>query len=133
MHTATLNYTTQKTKKNAILRLEFLEKTMDGHVDSGAFINAMSWSDYNIIKMNSHSCVIKEYPQPPFKIECANAELEQPIVTADIQFKIASFTFTGTFVILSKTSFFIIGLNFMPNHRQCSTRLTGPSVLPTSR
>ena len=61
---------------------------MDGLVDSGAFINAMSWSDYNAIKMNSDSCVIKEYPQPPFKIECANAQVEQPIATADIQFNI---------------------------------------------
>ena len=64
------------------LPLEFGEIKMDGLVDSGAFINAMSWSDYNAIKMNSDSCVIKEYPQPPFKIECANAQLEQPIATA---------------------------------------------------
>ena len=60
------------------LPLELGELTMDGLVDSGAFINAMSWSDYNAIKMNSDNCVIKEYPQPPFKIECANAQLEQP-------------------------------------------------------
>ena len=90
---------------------------MDGLVDSGAFINAMSWSDYNAIKMNSDNCVIKEYPQPPFKIECANAQLEQPIATADIQFNIGTYTFTDTFVILSKTSFPIIGLNFMRNHQ----------------
>ena len=87
------------------LPLEFGELTMDGLVDSGAFINAMSWSDYNAIKMNSDTCVIKEYPQPPFKIECANAQLEQHIATADIQFNIGTYTFTDTFVILSKTSF----------------------------
>ena len=98
------------------LPLEFGEITMDGLVDSGAFINAMSWSDYNAIKINSDSCVIKEYPQPPFKIECANAQLEQPIATADIQFNIGTYNFTDTFVILSKTSFPIIGLNFMRNH-----------------
>ena len=90
---------------------------MDVLVDSGAFINAMSWSDYNAIKMNSDSCVLKEYPQPPFKIECANAQLEQPIATAEIQFTIGSYTITDTFVILSKTSFPIIGLNFMQNHQ----------------
>ena len=99
------------------LPLEFGEITMDGLVDSGAFINAMSWSDYNAIKMNSENCVIEEYPQPPFKIECANAQLEQPIATADIQFNIGTYTFTDTFVILSKTSFPIIGLNFMRNHQ----------------
>ena len=97
------------------LPLEFGEITMDGLVDSGAFINAMSWSDYNVFKMNSDKCVIKEYPQPPFKIECANAQLEQPITTADIQFNIGTYTFTDTFVILSETSFPIMGLKFMRN------------------
>ena len=67
--------------------------------------------------MNSDSCVIKEDPQPPFKIECANAQLEQPIATADIQFNNGTYTFTDTFVILSKTSFPIIGLNFMRNYQ----------------
>ena len=68
------------------LPLEFGEITMDGLVDLGVFINAISWSDYNAIKLNNDSCVIKDYPQPPFKIECANAQLEQPIATSDIQF-----------------------------------------------
>ena len=77
----------------------------------------MSWSDYNAIKMNSESCVIKEYPQPPLKIECTNAQLEQSIVRVDIQFNIGTNTFTDTFVILPKTSFPIIGLNFMRNHQ----------------
>ena len=90
---------------------------MDGLVDSGVFINALSWSDYNAIKMNSDNCIIKEYPQPPLKNQCANAQLKQPIATADIQFNIGTYTFTDTFVILSKTSLFIIGLNFMRNHQ----------------
>ena len=112
------------------LPLEFGEITMDGLVDSGAFINAMSWSDYNAIKMNSDNCVIKEYPQPPFKIECANAQLEQPIATADIQFNIGTYTFTDTFVILSKTSFPIIGLNFMRNHQAVIDTANGTITFP---
>ena len=107
----------KKRRRMLYLPLEFGEITMDGLVDSGAFINAMSWSDYNAIKMNSDNCVIKDYPQPPFKIECANAQLEQPIATADIQFNIGTYTFTDTFVILSKTSSPIIGLNIMRNHQ----------------
>ena len=103
---------------------------MDGLVDSGAFINAMSWSDYNAIKMNSDNCVIKEYPQPPFKIECANAQLEQPIATADIQFNIGTYTFTDTFVILSKTSFPIIGLNCMRNHQAVIDTANGTINFP---
>ena len=112
------------------LPLEFGVITMDGLVDSGAFINAMSWSDYNAIKMNSDSCVIKEYPQPPFKIECANAQLEQPIATADIQFNNGTYTFTDTFVILSKTSFPIIGLNFMRNHQAVIDTANGTINFP---
>ena len=77
----------------------------------------MSWSDYDIIKMKSNSCVIKEYPQSPFKIECANVQLGQPTATADIEFNIATYTFTDTFIVLSKTSFPIIGLNLMRNHQ----------------
>ena len=95
----------KKRRRMLYLPLEFREVTMDGLVDSGAFINAMSWSDYNAIKMNSDNCVLKEYPQPLFKIECANAQLEQPIATADIQFNIGTYTITDTFVILSKPSF----------------------------
>ena len=79
----------KKRRKMVYLPIEFDEITMDGLVDS-AFINAMSWSDYNIIKMNRDICVIREYPQPSFKIECANAQLEQPIATADIQFNIGT-------------------------------------------
>ena len=112
------------------LPLEFGEITMDGLVDSGALINAMSWSDYNAIKMNSDNCVIKEYPQPPFKIECANAQLEQPIATADIQFNIGTYTFTDTFVILSKTSFPIIGLNFLRNHQAVIDTDNGTITFP---
>ena len=103
---------------------------MDGLVDSGAFINAMSWSDYNAIKMNSDSCVIKEYPQRPFKIECAIAQLEQPIATADIEFNIGTYTFTDTFVILSKTSFPIIRLNFMQNHQAVIDTANGTIKFP---
>ena len=68
---------------------------MDGFVDSGAFKSAMSLSDYNMIKMNSENSVNEKYSQPHFKIESANAQLEQPIATADIQFKIATNTFTS--------------------------------------
>ena len=120
----------KKRRRMLYLPLEFGEITMDGLVDSGAFINSMSWSDYNAIKMNSDSCVIKEYPQPPFKIECANAQLEQPIATADIQFNIETYTFTDTFVILSKTSFPIKGLNFMRNHQAVIDTANGTINFP---
>ena len=45
----------KKKRRMLYLPLEVGEITKDGLVDSGAFINAMSWSDYNAIKMNSDS------------------------------------------------------------------------------
>ena len=90
------------------LPLEVGEITIDGLVNSGALINSMSWSDDNMIKMNSENSVIKEYPQPPFKVECAIAELEPPIAAADIQFNIGTITFTDTFVDLSKLPFLFL-------------------------
>ena len=120
----------KKRRRMLYLPLEFGEDTMDGLVHSGAFSNAMSWADYNAIKMNSDNCIIKEYPQPPFKIKCANAQLEQPIATADIQFNIRTYSFTDTFVILSKTSFPIIGLNFMKNHQAVQARANGTINFP---
>ena len=120
----------KKRRQMLYLLLEIGELTMDGLVDSEAFINSMSWSDYNAIKMNSDNCIMKEYPQPPFKIECANAQLEQPIATADIQFNIGTYTFTETFVILSKTSFPIIGLIFMRNRQPVLDTANGTINFP---
>ena len=110
--------------------LELGEITMDGLFDSGAFINAMSWSDYNLIKMNGDNSILKEYPQPLFKIECANAQLEQPIATAVIQFNIGTYTFTVTIVILLRRSFPIIGLNFMRNHQAVINTANGTVNFP---
>ena len=80
--------------------------------------------------MNSDNCIIKEFPQPIFKIECANAQLEQPIATADIQFNIGTYTFTDTFVIVSETSFPIKGLNFMRNHQAVLDTANGTINFP---
>ena len=49
------------------LPLDFGEITLDGLVDSGAYINTISWSDYTMIRNNTENCNIKEYPQPPYQ------------------------------------------------------------------
>ena len=120
----------KKRKRMLYLLFKFGEITMDGLVNSAAFINALSFFNYNVIKMSSNNCVIKEYPQPPFKIACANAQLEQPIATADIQFNIGTYTFTDIFVILSKTSFPIFGLNLKKNHQAMIDTANGTINFP---
>ena len=106
----------KKRRRMLYLPLDFGEITFYGLVDSGAYLKAISWSAYTMIRNNTENCIIKQYPQPPFKIECANATIEQPIAIADFQFNIGSYTFTETFVVLSRTSYPIIGLNCMQNH-----------------
>ena len=69
-------------------------------------------------------------PQPTFKIGCENTQLEQPIVKADIQFTIGTYTFTDTFVIVSKTSFPILGLNFMRIHQAVIDKANGTINIP---
>ena len=120
----------KKRRRMLYLHLEFGEITIDGLVDSGAYINAIPWSDYVMIKNNTENCIIKEYPQPPFRIECANAQIEQPIATADVQFNIGTYTFTYTFVVLSRTSFPIIGLNLMRNHQALLDTANGTITFP---
>ena len=58
----------KKRRRMLYLPLEVGEITMDGLVDSGAFIKAMSWSDYNAIQMNSDSCILKNTHNPLSKL-----------------------------------------------------------------
>ena len=95
MHTPTISHTTQKTKKNVVPATRIWRNNHGRTCRLKSVHKPMSWSDQNISMINSDSCIIKEYPQPPFKIECANAQLEQPIATVGIQFNIGAYTFTA--------------------------------------
>ena len=120
----------KKQRRMLYLPLEFGEITFDGLVDSGAYRNALSWSDYTMICNNTENCITKEYPQPPFKIGCANATVEQPIATADIPSNISSYNFTDTFVVISRTSFPVFELNFMRNHQAKIDPANGTITFP---
>ena len=63
--------------------LEFGEKTIDGHIMSRLY------PDRKQHRKLHH----KSNPQPPFRIECANAQIEQRIAAADVQFNIGTYTF----------------------------------------
>ena len=53
---------------------------------------------------------------PPFKVQYANAELEQPLATYTLRFKIGDYTFEETFIVMNQTSFPIIGVAFLRKH-----------------
>ena len=49
-------------------------------------------------------------------MQYAKAELEQPLATYTLRFKIGDYTFEETFIIMNQTSFPIIGLAFLRKH-----------------
>ena len=106
----------KKKQRMLFLPVEFNTVKIDALVDSGAYINAISERDAEKLRQNASQCIIKRAHPPPFKVQYANAELEQPLATYTLRFKIGDCTFEETFIITSQTSFPIIGLAFLRKH-----------------
>ena len=53
---------------------------------------------------------------PPFKVNYANAELQQPLATYTLRFKFGDYTFEEMFIIINQTSLPIMGLAFLRKH-----------------
>ena len=104
----------KKKKRMLFLPVEFNAVKNDALVDSGAYINAISERDAEKLGQNASQCIVNR--APPFKMQYANAELEQPLATYTLRFKIGDYTFEETFIILTQTSFPIIGLAFLRKH-----------------
>ena len=98
------------------LPVEFNTVKIDALVDSGAYINAISERDAENASQTASQCIVNKAPPPPFKVQYANAELEQPLATYTLRFKIGDYTFEETFIIMNQTSFLIIGLAFLRKH-----------------
>ena len=95
------------------LPVEFKTVKIDA---SGAYINAISERDAEKLRENASQCLVNKAPPPPFKVQYANADLEQPLATYTLHIKIRDYTFEGTFIIMNQTSFPIIGLAFLRKH-----------------
>ena len=105
-----------KKKRMLFLPVEFNTIKIDALVDSGAYINTISERDAEKLRQNAIQYIVNRAPPPPFKVQCANAELEQPLATYTLHFKIGDYTFEETFIIMNQTSFPIIGLAFLRKH-----------------
>ena len=92
------------------LPIEINTVKSDALVDSGAYINAISGRDAEKLRQDANQCIINKAPPPPFKVQYANAKLEQPLATYTLRFKIWYYTSDETFIVLNQTSFPIIGL-----------------------
>ena len=98
------------------LPVEFNTVKTDALFDSGAYINAISERDAEKLRQNASQCIVNRAPPPPFKVQYANAELEQPLTTYTLRFKIGDYTLEETFIVMNQTSFPIIGLAFLRKH-----------------
>ena len=67
----------KKKKRMLFLPVEFNTVKIDALVDSGAYINAISERDAEKLRQNASQCIVNRAPPPPFKVQDANAELEQ--------------------------------------------------------
>ena len=106
----------KKKKRKLFLPVEFNTVKIDALVDSGANINAISERDAEKLRQHASQCIVNKAPPAPFKVQYANAELEQPLATYTLRFKIGDYTFEETFIIMNQTSFPIIGLAFLRKH-----------------
>ena len=98
------------------LPVEFNTVKIDALVDSGAYITAISEKDAEKLPQKPSQWIVNKAPSSPFKVQYANAELEQPLATYTLRFKIGVCTFEETFIIMNQTSFPIIGLAFLRQH-----------------
>ena len=68
----------KKKKRVHFVPVDFNTGKIDALVDSGAYINAISERDAGKLRQKSSQCIVNKAPPPPFKVQYANAELEQP-------------------------------------------------------
>ena len=90
--------------------------TVDALVDSGAFVSAIAQNDLDTIKEKAPNNILKIDEHPKFQIQVANGQLEKPLSTATLMFKIGDNTFAEHFVVLKKLIEPIIGLHFLGNN-----------------
>ena len=106
----------KKKKRMLFLPVEFNTVKIDALVDSGAYINAISERDAEKLRQHASQSIVNKAPLPPFKVQYANDELEQPLATYTLRFKIGDYSFEETFIIMNQTSFPIIELAFLRKH-----------------
>ena len=108
--------TLKKERRMLFIPLDFENTRIDALVDSGAYINVISEKDADKMQTEANAIIITRAPPPPFKIQYANTELEKALATYTMRFKIGDYTFEETFIIMTKTSYPIIGLAFLRKH-----------------
>ena len=89
---------------------------VDALVDSGAFVSAFAQDDLETIKQKAPNNILKIDNPPNFQIQVANGQLEKPLSTATLKFRIGDNSFAEHFVVMKKLTGPKIGLHFMKNN-----------------
>ena len=90
--------------------------TVDALVDSGAFVSAIAQEDLESIKQKAPNNILKIDDPPIFQIQVANGQLEKPLPTGTLKFKIGDNSFAEHFVVMKKLTGPIVGLHFLRNN-----------------
>ena len=85
-------------------------------MDSGAFVSAVAQNDLDTIKEKAPNNILKIDDHPNFQIQVANGQLEKPLSTTTLKFRLGDNTFVEHFVVIKKLTRPIIGLHFMRNN-----------------
>ena len=90
--------------------------TVDALVDSRAFVNAIAQDNLETIKQKAPNNILKIDDPPNFQTQVANGQLEKPLSTATLKYKVGDNFFAENFVVMRKLTRPIIGLHFMRNN-----------------
>ena len=67
--------------------------TIDGLVDSGAYVSAIAQKELDRFKQQAPSNILKNDDPPNLQIQVANGQLEKPTATATLKFDIGDHIF----------------------------------------
>ena len=80
--------------------MDFGELNIDELIDTGALSSAIPEADIRKIRLLAPHTILNEGPPPKFQIMVANAQLEAPIATVELQFEVGDITFREKFIVM---------------------------------
>ena len=100
-------------RKMLYLPMDFGELHIDGLIDTGALSGAIPEADLRKNRLLAPHTILNEGPPPEFQIMVANGQLETPIATLELQFKVGDITFIEKFIVMTNLTSPLIGLLFL--------------------
>ena len=100
-------------RKMLYFPMDFGELNIDGLIDTGALSSAIPEADLSKIRLLAPHTILNEGPPPEFQIMVANGQLEAPIATVELQFKVGDITFREKFIVMTNLTSPMVGLLFL--------------------